>query len=100
MTTSRADRAINSRITRSWSAFGLRRTVCSVVTTGAFNSRSRVNKVAAGRSAEDSELVLERDHVHVAGVQEVGGAPVRIEDPAPQSRSERRPDIDSSPRCH
>ncbi len=33
--------------------------------------------MAAGRPAEDSELVLDRDNVHVAGVQEVGGAPVR-----------------------
>jgi hypothetical protein len=33
----------------------------------------------AGRPAEDSELVLDRDNVHVAGVQEVGGAPVRIQ---------------------
>ena len=44
MTTSRVECAINSCMTRRWSAFGLRRTVWSVVTTGAFNSRSRVNK--------------------------------------------------------
>ena len=36
-------------------------------------------QVATGRPAEDSELVLDRDNVHVAGVQEVGGAPVRIQ---------------------
>ncbi len=35
--------------------------------------------MAAGRPAENSELVLERDNVHVAGVQEVGGAPVRFQ---------------------
>ena len=33
--------------------------------------------MAAGRPAEDSELVLDRDNVHVAGVEEVGGPPVR-----------------------
>ena len=36
MTTSRVERAINSRITRRWSSFGWLRTVWSVVTTGAF----------------------------------------------------------------
>ena len=35
--------------------------------------------MAAGRTAENSELVLDRDNVHVAGVQEVGGAPVRLQ---------------------
>ena len=35
--------------------------------------------MAAGRPAENSELVLERDDIHVAGVQELGGAPVRTE---------------------
>ena len=35
--------------------------------------------MAAGRSAEDSELVLDRHNVHLAGVQEVGGAPVRTQ---------------------
>ena len=35
--------------------------------------------MAAGRPAEDSELVLERDNVHVARVQEVGRAPVRFQ---------------------
>ena len=44
MTTSRVERAINSRITRCWSALGVRRTVWSVVTTGAVNPRSRANK--------------------------------------------------------
>jgi hypothetical protein len=34
--------------------------------------------MAAGRPAEDSELVLERDNVHVARVQQSGGAPVRL----------------------
>jgi hypothetical protein len=34
--------------------------------------------VAAGRPAEDSELVLDRDNIHVAGVQEVGSPPVRL----------------------
>jgi hypothetical protein len=37
--------------------------------------------VAAGRPTENSELVLDRDHGHVAGIQEVGGAPVRIQIP-------------------
>ena len=37
--------------------------------------------MAAGRPAEDSKFVLERDHVHVAGVQEIGGAPVRVQFP-------------------
>ena len=44
MTTSRAERAINSCITRRWSPFGSRRTVCSVVTTGVFNSRSNASR--------------------------------------------------------
>src|ERR1039457_1554190 len=35
--------------------------------------------MAAGRPAENSELVLHRYNVHVAGVQEVGGAPVRLQ---------------------
>ena len=35
--------------------------------------------MAAGRSAENSELVLERNDIHVAGVQEDGRAPVRIQ---------------------
>src|ERR1035438_851612 len=73
MTTSRVEQAINSSITRCWSALGVRRTVWSVVTTGAANSRSRTSKwLPAG----DSELVLEADDVHVAGVEEVGGAAV------------------------
>jgi len=33
--------------------------------------------VASGRPAEDSELVLDRDNIHVAGVEEVGSPPVR-----------------------
>ena len=44
-----------------------------------FQFAQQGQQVAAGRSAEDSELVLDRDNVHVAGVQEVGGAPVRIQ---------------------
>jgi hypothetical protein len=34
--------------------------------------------VAAGRPAGYSELLLERDDVHVAGVEKAGGAPVRV----------------------
>jgi hypothetical protein len=41
-----------------------------VVTTGAANSRSRTSKWLP------AELVLEADDVHVAGVEEVGGAAV------------------------
>ena len=44
-----------------------------------FQFAQQRQQVAAGRSAEDSELVLDRDDVHVAGVQEVGGAPVRTQ---------------------
>ena len=33
--------------------------------------------MASGRPAEDSELVLDRDNIHVAGVEEVGSPPVR-----------------------
>jgi hypothetical protein len=33
--------------------------------------------VPAGRTAEDTELVLQADHVHVADVQKVGGAQIR-----------------------
>lgn len=36
-------------------------------------------QVAAGGPAENSELMLDRDNVHVAGIQESGGAPVRAE---------------------
>jgi hypothetical protein len=34
-------------------------------------------QMAAGRPAKNSELVLERDNVHVAGVQKASGTPVR-----------------------
>ena len=44
-----------------------------------FQFAQQGQQVAAGRSAVDSELVLDRDNVHVAGVQEVGGAPVRTQ---------------------
>ena len=44
-----------------------------------FQFAQQRQQVAAGRPAENSELVLDRDNVHVAGVQEVGGAPVRIQ---------------------
>ena len=64
-------------MTRRWSAFGSRRTVCSVVTTGILNSRSNAKKMAAGGSAENAELVLHTDNVHVADVEEIRGAPVR-----------------------
>ena len=40
ITTSRVESGINSCITRRWSSFGSRSTVCSVVTTGMRNSRS------------------------------------------------------------
>ncbi len=33
--------------------------------------------MAAGRPAEKSKLVLERDNIYVAGVEKVGGVPVR-----------------------
>jgi hypothetical protein len=74
MTTSRVERAINSRITRYWSAFGLRRTVWS--DHRRFQFAQQGQDVAAGRPAENPEFVLERDHVHIAGVQEAGGPPV------------------------
>src|ERR1039458_2162952 len=35
--------------------------------------------MAAGRAAENSELVLQRDNVHIAGVEEGGGLPVRFQ---------------------
>jgi hypothetical protein len=35
--------------------------------------------MAASRAAEDSELVLDGDNIHVAGVEEVGSAPARIQ---------------------
>ncbi len=44
MTTSRVERAISSCITRRWSAFGSRRTVWSVVTTGILSSRSSASR--------------------------------------------------------
>jgi hypothetical protein len=44
-----------------------------------FQFSEQSQQVAAGGSAEDSELVLDGDDVHVAGVQEVGGLPVRFQ---------------------
>jgi len=42
-----------------------------------FQLAQQGHQVAASRSAEDSELVLDRDDIHVAGVEEVGSPPVR-----------------------
>ena len=53
--------------------------MCSVVTTGAFNSRSRVNKWLPAGPPKIPNSCWTRHNVHVAGVQEVGGAPVRIQ---------------------
>ena len=44
-----------------------------------FQFAQQGQQVAAGRPAEDPELVLDRDNVHVAGVQEAGGAPVGVQ---------------------
>ena len=76
ITTSRVERAINSCMTRRCSAFGSRKTVCRVVTTGIRNSRSKRQQMAAGGSAENAELVLHTDNVCVADVEEVGGVAV------------------------
>ena len=44
-----------------------------------FQFAQQSQQVAAGRSSEDSELVLDRDNVNLAGIQKDGGAPVRTE---------------------
>jgi hypothetical protein len=53
--------------------------VWSVVTTGACIPSQQGQYVAAGRPAEYAELVLERDQIHAAGVQEVRRSLVRVQ---------------------
>ena len=77
MTTRRVERRINSRITRRCSAFGSRRTVCSVVTMGIRNSRNKRQHMAARRPAENAELVLHTNHVHVRDVQKIRRPQIR-----------------------
>ena len=53
--------------------------MCSVVTTGAFNSRSRVNKWLPAGPPKIPNSCWSETTSTLAGVQEVGGAPVRLQ---------------------
>ena len=76
MTTSRVESEINSCITRRWSAFGSLQNRMQRGDHGHSQFAQERQDVTAGRPAENAELVLQADDVHIADVEEVGGAQI------------------------
>ena len=76
MTTSRVESAINPSITRRWSALRLLQNGMKRGDDGHPQFAQERQDVAAGRPAENAELVLQADDVHVADIEEVRGAQI------------------------
>ena len=76
MTTSRVESEIKPSITRRWSALGSLQHGMQRGDHGHSQFAQQRQDVTAGRPAENAELVLQADDVHVADVEEVRGAQI------------------------
>ena len=76
MTTSRVESEINSCITRRWSAVRLAQNGVQRGDDGHSQFAQQRQNVTAGGPAENAELVLQADDVHVADVEKIRGAQI------------------------